>query len=59
MHYNSAKWIPCDLLIAAQMPLESLPKTKRLVQSEITNTLVRQLTSLLNETQTENILVYS
>lgn len=30
------------------MRLESLPKTKRLVQSDITNALVRQLTSLLN-----------
>lgn len=30
------------------MRLESLPKMKRLVQSEITNALVRQLTCLLN-----------
>lgn len=38
------------------MRLESLPKMKRLVQSDITNILVRQLTSLLNEKK-ENILV--
>jgi len=55
MQYNSAKWEPCDLLIAAQMRLESLPKTKRLVQSVITNALVRQLTSLLIETKTKSI----
>lgn len=29
------------------MPLESLPKMKRLPQSDITRALVRQLTSLL------------
>ena len=53
MKYNSAK--VGTLRPAAQMRLESLPKTKRLVQSVITSTLVRQLTSLLILTQTKTI----
>ena len=51
LNYSSKKEKNCELssfiLITYQMRLESLPKMKRLPQSDTTNALLRQLTCLL------------
>jgi hypothetical protein len=47
MHHNLQLEIPVSVGCQPHMPLESLPKIKRLPQSDITNALLRQLTCLL------------